>query len=174
MTGQQSNHPLILTCWYNSAIKYGIIKVTQNNIYFFIHSNFLPSYPHVCMCLVAQSCPTLCDPIQASLSMGFSRQKYWSVLPFLSPGDLPDPGIKPRFPALQADSLLSEPPGKPSFPHTLIKSMGKTLINVSGHRVGHDLVTEHAHTHTHTHLETARVHLDRKKQSQYATLNYTY
>ena len=104
--------------------------------------------------------------------MGFSRQKYWSVLPFLSPGDLPDPGIKPRFPALQADSLLSEPPGKPSFPHTLIKSMGKTLINVSGHRVGHDLVTEHAHTHTH--LETARVHLDRKKQSQYATLNYTY
>ena len=50
---------------------------------------------------------------QASLSMGFSRQEYWSGLPFPSPGDLPDPGIKPRSPALQADSLPSEPPGKP-------------------------------------------------------------
>ena len=45
--------------------------------------------------------------------MGFSRQEYWSGLPFPSPGDLPDPGIKPRFPALQADALTSEPPGKP-------------------------------------------------------------
>ena len=44
--------------------------------------------------------------------MGFSRQEYWSGLPFPSPGDLPDPGIKPRSPALQADSLTSEPPGK--------------------------------------------------------------
>ena len=50
---------------------------------------------------------------QASLSMGFSRQEYWSGLPFPSPGDLPDPGIKPRSPALQADALPSEPPGKP-------------------------------------------------------------
>ena len=41
--------------------------------------------------------------------MGFSRQEYWSGLPFPSPGDLSDPGIKPRSPALQADSLLSEP-----------------------------------------------------------------
>ena len=48
---------------------------------------------------------------QASLSMGFSRQEYWSELPFPSPGDLPDPGIKPRSPALQADALPSEPPG---------------------------------------------------------------
>ena len=44
----------------------------------------------------------------------FSRQEYWSGLPFPSPGDLPDPGIKPRFPVLQADSLPSEPPQKPS------------------------------------------------------------
>ena len=51
---------------------------------------------------------------QASLSMGFSRQEYWSGLPFPSPGDLPDPGIKPRSPALQADALPSEPPGKPA------------------------------------------------------------
>ena len=46
----------------------------------------------------------------APLSMGFSRQEYWSGLPFPSPGDLPDPGIKSGSPALQADSLPSEPP----------------------------------------------------------------
>jgi len=45
---------------------------------------------------------------QASLSMGFSRQGYRSGLPFPSPGDLPDPGIKPGYPALQADSLSTE------------------------------------------------------------------
>ena len=45
--------------------------------------------------------------------MEFSRQKYWSVEPFPSPGDLPNPGIKPRSPALQADSLPAEPQGKP-------------------------------------------------------------
>ena len=49
---------------------------------------------------------------QAPLSMGFSRQEYWSGLPFPSRGDLPDPGIEPGSPALQADTLLSEPPGK--------------------------------------------------------------
>ena len=47
---------------------------------------------------------------QAPLSMGFSRQEYWSRLPFPSPGDLLNPGIKPRLPSLQADSLLSKPP----------------------------------------------------------------
>ena len=46
---------------------------------------------------------------QASLSMGFSRQEYWSGLPFPSPGDLPDPGIEPGFPTLEADALTSEP-----------------------------------------------------------------
>ena len=50
---------------------------------------------------------------QASLSMGFSRQEYRSGLPFPSPGDLPDPGMEPRSPALWADALPSEPPGKP-------------------------------------------------------------
>ena len=50
---------------------------------------------------------------QAPLSMGFSRQEYCSGLPFLPSGDLPDPGIKLGSPALQADSLLAEPPGKP-------------------------------------------------------------
>ena len=52
---------------------------------------------------------------QAPPSMGFSRQEYWSGFPFPSPGDLPDPGIKPGFPTLEADALTSEPPGKKSF-----------------------------------------------------------
>ena len=47
--------------------------------------------------------------------MGFSRQEYWSGLPFPSPGDLPDPRIEPRSPALQTDSLPAEPQGKPSL-----------------------------------------------------------
>ena len=50
---------------------------------------------------------------QAPLSIGFFRQEYWSGLPFPSPGDLPDPGIKPGSLALEADALTSEPPGKP-------------------------------------------------------------
>ena len=49
---------------------------------------------------------------QAPPSMGFFRQEYWSGLPFPSPGDLLDPGIEPRSPALQADALTSEPPGQ--------------------------------------------------------------
>ena len=51
---------------------------------------------------------------QAPLSMGFLRQEYWSGLPFPSPGDLPNPGIEPRSSTFQADTLTSEPPGKPS------------------------------------------------------------
>ena len=58
---------------------------------------------------------------QAPLSMGFSRQEYWSGLPCPPPGDLPDPGIEPRSPALQADSLLFEPPGKP-YAHKFVKA----------------------------------------------------
>ena len=50
---------------------------------------------------------------QAPPSIEFSRQEYWSGLPFPSPGDLPNPGIEPGSPALQADTLSSEPPGKP-------------------------------------------------------------
>ena len=68
---------------------------------------------------------------QAPLSMGFSRQEYWNGLPFPSPGNLPDPGIKPGSPALQADSL----PFVPS---------GKTYAHKHTHT--------HIHTHTHTHI----------------------
>ena len=67
--------------------------------------------------VVAKLCPALATPWtvahQAPLSMEFSRQEYWSGLPFPSPGYLPDPGIELRSSALQADSLLSDPPRKP-------------------------------------------------------------
>ena len=63
--------------------------------------------------LVAKSCLTLetlwTVACQAPLSVGFSRQEYWSVLPCSPPGDLPDPGIEPGSPALQADPLPTEP-----------------------------------------------------------------
>ena len=62
---------------------------------------------------------------KAPLSMEFSRQEYWSGLPFPSPGDLPHPGIEPRSPALQADTLPPEPPGK--LPGKL-KGYGKSDI----------------------------------------------
>ena len=72
------------------------------------------------MCMHAKSPQSCLTPVtlwpvarQAPLSMGFSRPEYWSGWPFPSPGDLPNPGIEPMCPTLQADSLLSEPPGKP-------------------------------------------------------------
>ena len=66
----------------------------------------------------APSCPTLCDLMDCSPPgssvHGILQQEYWSGLPFLSPGDLPDPGIEPRS-ALQADALPSELPGMPKL-----------------------------------------------------------
>ena len=65
---------------------------------------------------------------QAPQSMGFSRQEYWSGLPFPSPGYLPNPGIKPRPPTLQADTLTSETPGMPLITQfrLKLKKVGKT------------------------------------------------
>ena len=65
--------------------------------------------------VVSNSATTWSVAYQVPPSMGFSRQEYWSGLPFPSPGDLPNPGIKPGSPALRADALPSEPPGKPSY-----------------------------------------------------------
>ena len=70
-----------------------------------------------CCCLIAKSCQTPLQShgpvtLQAPPSMGFSRQEYWSGLPFPSPGDLPDPGIEPASPALEVDPSTTEPPGK--------------------------------------------------------------
>ena len=71
------------------------------------------------------ACLTLCDPItvacQAPLSMGFPKQEYWSGLPLPSPGCLPDSGIKPRSPELQADSLPTELQGKPQGVYDSLK-----------------------------------------------------
>ena len=69
---------------------------------------------------------------QAPPSMEFSRQEYWSGVPFPSPGDLPDPGIKPRSPALQADAFWSEPPGNPTiyWNYLLIYSFSDKIILV--------------------------------------------
>ena len=66
----------------------------------------------------SQSCLTLCDPHglgshQAPLSMKFSRQEYWSGLPFPPPGDLPDPEIEPKSPELAGVCFTTKPPGKP-------------------------------------------------------------
>ena len=85
-----------------------------------------------CSCQVAQLCLTLCDPMdythQAPLSMGFSRQEYWSRLPFSSPGDLPDPGIELRSSALLLYHLSHQ--GSPVYYHN------KKIFSVEklGHR----------------------------------------
>ena len=80
-------------------------------------SSFLLSAIRVVKVKVIQLCLTLVTPCtvacQALLSMEFSRQEYWSGLPFPFPGDLPDPRIEPKSPALQADSLPTELWGKP-------------------------------------------------------------
>ena len=74
---------------------------------------------HICvLCvLVTESCPTLCDLMvynsSGSFVHGILQARILEWVAFLSPGDLADPGIEPRSPALQVDSLLSEPPGKP-------------------------------------------------------------
>ena len=83
--------------------------------------------------LVAKCCLTLATPwtvaCQAPLSTGFSRQEYWSGLPFPSPGDLPDPGIEARSPSLQTDSLLTELRKKPRIFHKgkINMGLGKTI-----------------------------------------------
>ena len=86
----------------NKKEKGGGWSIPKTNCYLNILSNSL------FLSLVAKSCPTFATPwtvaYQAPLSMGFPRQEYWSGLPFPSPGDLSNPGIKPRSPALQADS----------------------------------------------------------------------
>ena len=76
---------------------------------------------HICMCVLScfrrvQLFLTLCTVCcQAPLSMGFSRQEYWSRWPFPPPGDLPDPGIEPVSPALQVDSLPLSQWGSPTY-----------------------------------------------------------
>ena len=85
-----------------------------------------------CGCLVTKLCLTLVTlsavACKAPLSMGFSRQEYWSGLPFRSPEDLPDPGIEPGSPTFQADALTSEPPGKPDDVIGYLENPGKPML----------------------------------------------
>ena len=82
--------------------------------------------------LVAKLCPIFVTSwsvaCQALPSMGFSRQEYWSGSSFSSPWDLPDPGIKPRSPALQADSLPSETQRKPKSKYNEVGKNPKNLL----------------------------------------------
>ena len=85
---------------------------------------------------VAQSCPTLCNRMDCNLSGSsvhgiFQARECWSGLPFPSPGDLPNPGIEPGCPALQADALPSEPPGKTMA--KTIRSQRSLLKLISSH-----------------------------------------
>ena len=77
---------------------------------------------------------------QAPLSVGFSRQEYWSGLPFPSPGDLPNPGIKRGSPALKADALTSEPPGKTNLD---LKLKSRDIINKSPSNQSYDFSNSH-------------------------------
>ena len=97
--------------------------------------SFIDDLWHACMC--TQSCTNVCEPMdciahQAPLSMEFSRQENCSGLLFLTPGDFPNPGIEPAFPALAGGLLITEPPGKSygsqtTWPWELL-SMAMTVI----------------------------------------------
>ena len=99
-------------CFRHSVLQTDELRVRlfpQIRVCIYTHTTFY----FVLVGLVAKLCLTLVIPWtvarQAPLSMGFSRQEYWNGLPFPSPGDLPNPGIEPRSPALQAESLPTEP-----------------------------------------------------------------
>ena len=92
--------------------------ITHDKLIYFL---FILLHPCCCCCLVIKSCPTFATPwtiaLHAPLPMRFPRQEYWHGLPFLSPGDLPYPGIKHTSPvslALAGEFFITEPAGKPS------------------------------------------------------------
>ena len=100
--------------WIFISVTFSCLPNTsKKKIYIFWKEN-----PECCaVCLVAQSCLTLCEPMDCSLPRflcpwGFAMQEYWTGLPCSPPGDLPNPEIEHRSPALQVDSLASNPPGK--------------------------------------------------------------
>ena len=118
----------------------------------------------LCVCMPAQSCPTVCDPVDCSpldFSVhGFSRQEYWSGWACLSPGDLSDPEIKSRSAALQADSLLSEP----SLLFTFICCRNQTLCPTKSPHFGYSWVYPHCIIlHDHNASFLIRVGLLKKK-----------
>ena len=110
--------------------------------------------------LVAKSCPTLATPqtvpCQAPLSVEFSKQEYWSGLPFPSPGDLPNPKIKPRSPALQANS----------FPHSIRwEWLCLPFISVGAENHGSSVTFPRSHNPNVTSPENCSVSAKKQKYS---------
>ena len=100
------------------------------------------------------------DRSQAPLSMGFSRQEHWSGLPFPPPGDLPDPRIEPKSPALQADSLPLSHQGSLLIFVKVFVEFVKDCLNEQRHK--HTLTSaslSHTHMHGHTHLEHKHMYI---------------
>ena len=102
--------PLIQSLFYNKLTMFcnllnAVLKVQRKKKLWLQRYRMLVMVQFISHAQFANPWTVAC---QASLSMGFSRQEYWSGLPFPSPGDLPDPGNKPRSPALQTDSLPTE------------------------------------------------------------------
>ena len=124
--GEGKGYPLQYSSLENSmdCIVHGVAKsqtwLSDFHFHFFTFRYHYWSWTIIFLsihcCSVDKPCLTLCSLMDSSTpgppSMRFSRQEYWSGLPFLSPGDLPDPGIKPTFPALADGFFNTEPSGK--------------------------------------------------------------
>ena len=137
---------LVIRTSLNTIVECGrVYRHLKNNSYFpnvwclSLFRAHISNHYQILTCMIHahsfQSCPTLCDPwtaaCQRPLSRGFSRQEYWSGLPFPSPGDLPDPGIKPASPLspeLAGGFLTIELPGKPSDPHSLTQKWDRKPV----------------------------------------------
>ena len=124
-----------LKCFHNSQV----IKVCENCISQMGLPTLLGHPRYSCLLLlltcVSRSVVTKCDPRDCShqrapLFMGFSRQEYWSGLPFPSPGDLPDLGMELESPTMQADSLPSDSPEKPYIFSKQLKHKFSVPVNI--------------------------------------------
>ena len=100
------------SCWSKPALTPALISVVTS----YLATLCVCVCVSVHVCLITQLCLTLCNPITVAHQAPLSRQENCSGLPCSPPGDLPNPGIEPRSPTLQAGSLQSELPGKPTWP----------------------------------------------------------
>ena len=108
----------MLVRMWSSRNSYSLLVGMQNDTVT-LEANHILTMPACLPARSRQSCLTLCNPMDSSpqgpLSMEFSRQKYWSELPFPTPGDLPNPGIEPMSLALAGRFFTTAPPGKPNI-----------------------------------------------------------
>ena len=130
-SGSNAGKTLIISAFVSLS---NLGYIFKGFLYFFYFQTHWRKFSHKVNSEVTKLCPTLCDPMDCSppgLSVhGISRQEYLSGLSFPSPVDLPDPGIKLRSPTLQADTLTSEPPGKPKFSHQSVSQSVQLLSRV--------------------------------------------